>query len=227
MASLKKQQIYFFVFLFVYLLTGVGALVLGNIWLGQSESGAPRDAVISREIEQAGTVIGGVVVGTTLFGIIGGLYPIQRKNFLLFFVVLLLSVMLAELGLGGIIWFKTLRMRSLYQGQWETWSDSLKIAFQEMTSLTGYDKCCGYLQGQSIVKSGFCATAPADTPGCEEKISAFADGYLRKLFTSLFGFTIVNMVSFIASVILIQTRNDEERYIRIRRKEGRSYKNVI
>ncbi|KAF9437241.1 phospholipid scramblase 1 [Entomortierella beljakovae] len=227
MASLRKQQTYFFILLFVYILTGAGALILGNIWLGQSENGAPRDAVISREIEHAGTVIGGIVVGTSIFGIVGGMYPIQRKSFLLLFVILLLSVMLAELGLGGIIWFKTLRMRSLYQIQWETWTDSLKIAFQEMTSLTGYEKCCGYLQGQSVVASGFCANPPVDTPGCEEKISAFADGYLRKLFTSLFGFTIVNVICFVATVILIQTRNDEERYIRIRRKEGRAYKNVI
>ncbi|KAF9984007.1 hypothetical protein BGZ65_001133, partial [Modicella reniformis] len=52
MASLKKQQYWFLLFLTVYMLTGIGALVLGNIWLHQSADGAPRDAVISKEIEQ-------------------------------------------------------------------------------------------------------------------------------------------------------------------------------
>ncbi|KAI8594375.1 hypothetical protein EDD21DRAFT_421812 [Dissophora ornata] len=51
-ADLRKQQYYFFFFLTVYLATGVGSLTLANIWLSQSVSGAPREAVISRAIEQ-------------------------------------------------------------------------------------------------------------------------------------------------------------------------------
>ncbi|KAF9112143.1 phospholipid scramblase 1 [Mortierella sp. AM989] len=228
MASLRKQQYYYFFMLVIYILTGAGALVLGNVWLNQSDSGgAPREAVISRSIEEVGTMLGGIVVGTAIVGIIGGIAPIRFKKFLLAFVILLISVMLAELGLGGVIWFKTLRMRSLYQHQWLDWTDSLKIAFQDMTSLTGYGQCCGYLQNANVVPSGECASLTQSFPGCEEKISAFADGYLRKLFTSLFGFTIVNVIVFVTTVILIQTRNDEERYIRISQKEGRTYTNVI
>lgn len=52
MGSLRKSQYYFFGFLTVYMMTGIGALVLGNIWLNQSVSGAPREAVISRAIEK-------------------------------------------------------------------------------------------------------------------------------------------------------------------------------
>ncbi|KAI1319227.1 phospholipid scramblase 1 [Mortierella claussenii] len=228
MASLRKQQYYFFAFLVVYMLTGIGALVLGNVWLTQSEEGAPRDAVISRGIEQGGTIIGGIVAATALIGFVGGIAPIKLKNFLLAFVVLLIMVAGAELGLGGVIWFKTLRMRSLFQSQWLLWPDTLKIKFQDMTSLTGYGQCCGYLPNQDVVISGACTLATAASfPGCEEKVSVFADGYLRKLFTSLFGFTIVNVFVFVTTVILVQTRNDEERYIRIGKKEGRTYTNVI
>jgi len=95
--------------------------------------------------------------------------------------------------------------------------------------MTGYGQCCGYVQGQNVVLSGACAAANATTtfPGCEEKVSAFADSYLRKLYTSLFGFTVVNVVCFVSGVILIQARNDEERYIRIGRKEGRTYNDSI
>jgi len=78
-----------------------------------------------------------------------------------------------------------------------------------------------------VVLSGACTASPSTFPGCEEKVSAFADSYLRKLYTSLFGFTVVNVVCFVSNVILIQARNDEERYIRIGRKEGRMYKNSI
>jgi hypothetical protein len=52
MGSLRKSQYYFFGFLSLYMVTGIGALVLGNIWLKQSVDGAPREAVISRAIEE-------------------------------------------------------------------------------------------------------------------------------------------------------------------------------
>ncbi|KAG0357180.1 phospholipid scramblase 1 [Podila minutissima] len=226
--SLKKLQAYFYGFVVLYMLTGLGAFILGNIWLQQSdEGGAPREAVISRSIEQAGTIIGGIVVLTGVVGIIGGTSPVRRKVFLVSFVWLLIAVVLAELGLGGVIWFKTLRMRSLFQSQWiDLWSDSLKIAFQDMSSLKGYGQCCGYKSNEHVVVSGAC-TANTDLQGCEEKVSAFADGYLRKLYTSLFGFTVVNVFCFVSTVILVQARNDEERYIRIGRKEGRTYMNSI
>ncbi|KAF9141305.1 hypothetical protein BG015_001322, partial [Linnemannia schmuckeri] len=99
------------------------------------------------------------------------------------------------------------------------------------TQMTGYGQCCGYNDRDraSTVLQGACAASNANNiyPGCEEKVSAFADSYLRKLYTSLFGFTLVNVVCFISTVILIQARNDEERYIRIGRKEGRTYHNSI
>ncbi|KAF9437975.1 phospholipid scramblase 1 [Entomortierella beljakovae] len=229
MATLKKLQRYFFVFVTIYLLSGIGAVTMGTLWLQQSEEGAPRDAVISRQIEKAGTFIGAFVSVTSLVGYVGGIAPVRRKRFLVVFAWLIVAAIIAELALGGVIWFKTLRMRSLFGTQWPTWSDSLKIAFQDMTSLTGYDQCCGYRDRdvKSIVVSGACNTQTLSYPGCEEKVSAFADSYLRKLYTSLFGFTVVNVVCFVSTIILVQARNDEERYIRIGRKEGRMYKNSI
>ncbi|KAG0341052.1 phospholipid scramblase 1 [Podila humilis] len=210
------------------MLTGLGAFILGNMWLKESEEGAPREAVISRSIEQAGTYTGGIVAATGIVGIIGGLSPIRRKIFLVSFVWLIIACALAELGLGGVIWFKTLRMRSLFHTQWLTiWHDPLKVAFQDMTSLSGYGQCCGYQLNESVIRSGACAASNQAFEGCEEKVAAFADGYLRKLYTSLFGFTIVNVFCFVSTVILIQARNDEERYIRIGRKEGRTYMNSI
>ncbi|KAG0364284.1 phospholipid scramblase 1 [Mortierella sp. AD032] len=225
MASLQKLQKYFFAFITVYMLTGVGALVMGSMWLRQSADGAPREAVISRAIDQRGAV-----AATALVGFVGGAAPVRFKVMLVAFVWLIVCAMLAELGLGGVIWFKTLRMRSLFHTQWvNEWPDSLKVAFQDMTQMTGYGQCCGYNDVGSIVASGACAAkqAASNFPGCEEKVAVFADSYLRKLYTSLFGFTLVNVVCFISTVILIQARNDEERYIRIGRKEGRTYHNSI
>ncbi|GJJ73742.1 hypothetical protein EMPS_06100 [Entomortierella parvispora] len=227
MTTLRKLQGYFFAFITVYMVTGIGALAMGTLWLQQSVEGAPREAVISRSIEKAGTFTGAFVAVTALVGYIGGFAPVQRKNFLLAFAWLMIIAMIAELSLGGVIWFKTLTMRSLFSRQWPTWQDSLKVAFQDMTSLSGYGQCCGYLPGVEVVLSGACVATPSKFPGCEEKVSAFADSYLRKLYTSLFGFTVVNVVCFVSNVILIQARNDEERYIRIGRKEGRMYKNSI
>jgi len=80
----------------------------------------------------AGTFTGAFVAVTALVGYIGGIAPVQRKNFLLAFAWLMVIAMLAELSLGGVIWFKTLTMRSLFSHQWPTWPDSLKVAFQDM-----------------------------------------------------------------------------------------------
>ncbi|KAI8603005.1 hypothetical protein EDD21DRAFT_370294 [Dissophora ornata] len=224
LTELQKLQRYFYGFVILYMITGAAAFVMGFFWLQQT--GAPRDTVISREIEKAGTYLGAVVVATSLVGILGGTSPVRRKFFLVSFVWLIVLVMLAELGLGGMIWFKTLRMRSTFALQWVTWADSLKIVFQDMTTLSGYGQCCGYYDMKTMVVSGLC-TATSTYTGCEEKVSVFADGYLRKLYTSLFGFTVVNLFVFVSTVIVIQARNDEERYIRIGRKEGRMYKNSI
>ncbi|KAK3842958.1 MAG: hypothetical protein J3R72DRAFT_420825 [Linnemannia gamsii] len=222
MANIRKVQYTLYGMLTFYMVTGIGALVLANMWL--SSELAPREAVISREIEK-----GGIVAATGLVGFVGAIAPISRKDFLIAYIILLILVILAELGLGGVIWFKTLRMRSVFQEQWlHEWALSLKASFQDMTSLTGYGQCCGYATVADMVESEACKlSTPNDLPVCAEKISAFADGYLRKLFTSLFGFTIVNVFVFVTTVILIQTRNDEERYIRIGKKEGRTYMDVI
>lgn len=70
---------------------------------------------------------------TALVGYVGGAAPVRFKLLLVAFVWLIVTAMLAELGLGGVIWFKTLRMRSLFHTQWVgEWSDSLKVAFQDM-----------------------------------------------------------------------------------------------
>ncbi|KAG0271609.1 phospholipid scramblase 1 [Linnemannia exigua] len=223
MANIRKVQYTLYGMLAFYMITGIGALVLANMWLASEL--APREAVISREIEKAGAIIGGIVAATGLVGFVGAIAPIRRKDFLVAFIILLILVILAELGLGGVIWFMTLRMRSVFQDKWlHEWALSLKASFQDMTSLTGYGQCCGYTTVSDMVESEACKfSTPTTLPVCAEKISAFADGYLRKLFTSLFGFTIVNVFVFVTTVILIQTRNDEERYIRIGKKEGRTY----
>jgi len=80
----------------------------------------------------AGTFIGALVAATAIVGYVGGAAPVRRKRFLLAFAWLIVAALFAELLLGGVIWFKTLRMRSLFASQWLTWSDELKIAFQQM-----------------------------------------------------------------------------------------------
>lgn len=96
----------------------------------------------------AGAIIGGIVAGTGIIGFVGAIAPIKRKDCLVAFIVLLIAVILAELGLGGVIWFKTLRMRSTFQDQWTNlWADSLKVAFQDMVRIHDIDSsllflCC-------------------------------------------------------------------------------------
>jgi len=51
MTELQNLQRYFYGFITLYTITGIGAMTMGFLWLGESADGAPRDAVISREIE--------------------------------------------------------------------------------------------------------------------------------------------------------------------------------
>lgn len=81
---------------------------------------------------------------TALVGFVGGAAPVRFKMLLIAFVWLIVTAMLAELGLGGVIWFKTLRMRSLFHTQWVgEWSDSLKVAFQDMVRRESIVFCLG------------------------------------------------------------------------------------
>lgn len=103
----------------------------------------------------AGAIIGGIVAGTGIIGFVGAIAPIKRKDCLVAFIVLLIAVILAELGLGGVIWFKTLRMRSTFQDQWTNlWADSLKVAFQDMVRIHDNDFTLSF---PPIVSIYFCA----------------------------------------------------------------------
>jgi hypothetical protein len=105
----------------------------------------------------AGAILGGIVAATGIVGFVGAIAPIKRKDCLIAFIVLLIAVILAELGLGGVIWFKTLRMRSTFQDQWtHNWTPSIKIAFQDMVRPIAWILLC------SLVSIYFCVALKFD-----------------------------------------------------------------
>lgn len=94
------------------------------------------------------------MAATALVGYVGAISPLKRKRFLIVFMCLLIAAMFAELGLGGVIWFKTLRMRSLYKDKWQmVWPDTLKIAFQDMVRETLFSPSSSFVSLSSLFKA--------------------------------------------------------------------------
>ncbi|CAG8690659.1 17618_t:CDS:2 [Cetraspora pellucida] len=213
--AISKPILGSFAFLeILYFATGVLMISLGIVWfmsLGQNL----RSIVMTSGLIIGGISVGAFTVVSFLVAVVGFSNPLRHKNWLIVHVIMIVLTSLALLALGGDIWFRTLNERQQFGNEWLRWDESMKIMFEDQL------QCCGYQNSTDNPASSRCTQdVDPSIPGCIGPITSRADRLSRQLFTTLFGFITVDILAFFATIILIQARNVEERYIKIDEKHS-------
>ncbi|OBZ75203.1 hypothetical protein A0H81_04609 [Grifola frondosa] len=154
---------------------------------------------------------------------------VQRNHVTFGFVILNWVLILDAIGVlivGLFIWFFTLQERNHYFQVFKAQTPETIIKLQDKL------QCCGYFLNNDTVEIGgnFCANQtfvdslvnPNDTSAfrCVTPITAFTDATLNQIFTTIFGFMAVVICLFLASLCVIKTRQEEERFKKIDAKRG-------
>jgi len=129
-------------------------------------------------------------------------------------------VVIASLGLlvlGLKIWTLTLDEKNNILDAWTLTSPATLLAFEERFN------CCGFFNSTSpsfVVSPIACPNdiIAATRTGCVIPLQPFADLFLDRLFTTLFGFVGIGTCAILAGAMLGTARMTEARYVRIAEK---------
>jgi len=116
---------------------------------------------------------------------------------------------------GSNIWFMTLQEETNFGNLWNATTAERRINVQDQL------QCCGFANNTAIEVGGFCAdpTRTADN-GCDVKFTAAADTLMMDAFTTVYGFTGILVMLFMATMCVIKKRQEQERFRRIDAKRG-------
>lgn len=174
----------------------------------------------------AGLIMGVILLLSWLISIGALLSPSRSTTG---FVVLNWAIVadsIAILVVGTSLWFYTLHIQDNYLAIWEVQSNATKIAVQDLF------QCCGYFEPNdtTVAIGGFCSS-PAFVAGlynatvttanaCVGPITGYAEPMLNQVFTLVYGFMAVVISLFLASLCVIKTRQEKERFRKIDAKRG-------
>ncbi|KAK9694469.1 hypothetical protein K7432_013412 [Basidiobolus ranarum] len=189
----------------IFMASGLVAISVGSYFWATPY--ARRRVVVTQDILIAGLSMGIMATFSSFIGFHGSAHPVRNKRWLVLYGWLVVAVLVIELSLGAVIWFRSLSIRNNFSDKWRTWDPALRALFQET------DSCCGYFDSTDFPADSISCRSPEHAwPGCVDMIHIYSDNYLRNIYTALFGFVAVDVFAFFALVILIQARNDQERY---------------
>jgi hypothetical protein len=210
--SKTLKGIYAFLTLCI-LAAGLISIIFANVWRAPDTL---RNLVISGSDLTAGLVLGIFLAVTFFVAVVAGL---QGTHITMGLVVLnwfLIVDACVVIAIGTYVWFSTLRERANFSSVWDTHPDK-RQALQDMF------QCCGYFNGTDrVVNAGFCAdaAATANNTGCVGPITKSADYTLNNIFTSSYGFMVIIILLFLASLCTINKREEAERFRKIDAKRG-------
>ncbi|GAA6018058.1 hypothetical protein JCM10207_006065 [Rhodosporidiobolus poonsookiae] len=120
------------------------------------------------------------------------------------------------LVVASVIWFFTLTEVEDFRRIWEKQDGSMQAFLQDKLA------CCGYFNASSsgLFSQPLGLCAPFAQPGanvtsvqgCTTPIVAFADVFLNNVFTTIYGFTAIQLALFLTTLCLIISRRDDERF---------------
>ena len=161
---------------------------------------------------------------------------IQRNHVTIGLVALnwlLIVDILVTVIYGSTLWIRTLAQRDNFHKVWLAVTAETRVAIQDQL------QCCGYFIHTEFERAGtFCANFdpvannvtefnfkennknPAPIPGCVDPFNKIADYQLNNTFSSVYGFVVVLVCLFIASLCVIKKRQEAERFRKIDAKRG-------
>lgn len=122
------------------------------------------------------------------------------------------------LGLGLSVWVGTLQTRRHLSDIWGRESPLTQSLLQQKFN------CCGYFNSTTppFIQDGTCSSSlvAAQKGGCIGKFSSFANSYLDKIFTALFGIVGMDVLLVLHVAMVLKYRQEQERYRHIDEKNG-------
>jgi len=212
-------------FLDVLLLAaGIIATVFSIVW---REPNVLLNFTLSTQKLDAGLVLGIFFIVTFLISMVA---MIRKNNGITGFIVLNWALVLdaiVTLIVGTVVWFYTLEETTNYYSVWKAASADTRVDLQDMF------QCCGYnapndtveirdgtfCSSQDFVNSLYNATTPTNN-ACIFLVTGSTDVTLNQIFTSVYGFMAVVVCLFLATLCVIKTRTEKERFRKIDAKRG-------
>jgi len=116
---------------------------------------------------------------------------------------------------GSNLWFMTLQEHANFSNVWNATTPQARIAVQEKL------QCCGFANNTAVEASGFCANPTnALNNGCSTSFVTISDTMLMDIFTTVYSFTAILVMFFVATLCVIKKRQEQERFRRIDAKRG-------
>jgi len=116
---------------------------------------------------------------------------------------------------GSTLWFMTLEEHANYANVWNATTPDIRIAVQEELH------CCGFSNNTAVEATGFCANATnALNNGCSIPFVNISDTMLMDTFTTVYSFSAILVMLFVATLCVIKKRQEQERFKRIDAKRG-------
>ncbi|OAV99379.1 hypothetical protein PTTG_04553 [Puccinia triticina 1-1 BBBD Race 1] len=135
----------------------------------------------------------------------------------------LITTLLITLMAASLIWFSTLRERTLFTPVWDALPLPQKIFIQNDLSCCGWfnatlagrfndDLMVGFCEDPDIIKPN---PDPNVVLGCVDKFDKKADDILNNTFTLSYGFTGIQFFLFVTAAALANLRIQQKRFMRI------------
>ncbi|KZT03532.1 tetraspanin [Laetiporus sulphureus 93-53] len=223
MAYTRKIMAFFGFMDFLLLGIAIVSIVFSIVW---REPDTLRNLELSTQHLNEGLIMGVILLVSWVVSVGALLSPNNSiKGFVLFNWTLALDAIVV-LIVGTTLWFYTLMVRDNYLAVWEVQSTETRVAIQDLFS------CCGYFEPNdtTVALGGFCANETfvtslfnaSDTTqnACVTSITGHAEPMLNQIFTYVYGFMAVVGGLFLASLCVIKTRQEKERFRRIDVKRG-------
>jgi len=207
---------------FFFLATG--ALLLGFSLIEQSNmtqvptvGNVVRNMLLIYSPNVAGIVNAVFIFFGFLVSIPGLILP-STRGWLKFFAGLVFINALFTMIIGLVIWFHTLKTRSEFSSVYAALPASSQSLMQQALD------CCGYESSTSppFIPDNICTSAAVAVMkgGCISAFSSKANVILDQIFTAAFGIVGVDAATFLAILMLLQDRKEQERYRHIDEKNG-------